>query len=206
MCHPTGTGKTAVIAGLSQASPEIGNVLVLTTREAIRDQLTREISGNIFIEEDKVNLGPKIRLAKNTYVVNESRILEGQVQELHEATIRHFSPKLKDFSARQFDRLVEDPGNIVFGELSKNRSIMLMTVQMLIGLDIRGACYKALRDHIDLIVFDEGHYEPAAKYSAAVPRPCKADHPAFRHPFPQRSETVQYRKEQHSPLQILRSS
>src|SRR5260370_15960065 len=53
VCHPTGTGKTAVIAGLSQASPEIGNVLVLTTREAIRDQLTREIGGNIFIELEK---------------------------------------------------------------------------------------------------------------------------------------------------------
>src|SRR4051812_30372844 len=50
VCHPTATGKTAVIAGLSQASPEIGNVLILTTREAVRDQLVRELSGNIFIE------------------------------------------------------------------------------------------------------------------------------------------------------------
>lgn len=39
VCHPTGTGKTAVIAALAQASPEIGSVIVLTTREAIRDQL-----------------------------------------------------------------------------------------------------------------------------------------------------------------------
>ena len=92
VCHPTGTGKTAVIAGLSQASPEIGNVLVLTTREAIRDQLTREIGGNIFIEQEKFNLGPKIRLAKNTYVVSESRFLEGQVQELHKTTTKLFAP------------------------------------------------------------------------------------------------------------------
>jgi hypothetical protein len=168
VCHPTGTGKTAVIAGLSQASPEIGNVLVLTTREAIRDQLTREISGNIFIEQEKFNLGPKIRLAKNTYVVSESRILEGQAQELHKATAKLFAPDLQEFSARQFERLVDDPETPFFSEVTENRSIILMTVQMLIGLDPRGACYKALRDHVDLIVFDEGHYEPAAKYSAAV--------------------------------------
>jgi superfamily II DNA or RNA helicase len=168
VCHPTGTGKTAVIAGLSQASPEIGNVLVLTTREAIRDQLTREIGGSIFIEHEKFNLGPKIRLAKNTYVVTESRILEGMAQELHEATSKLFAPDLQEFSTRQFERLVDDPKRTVFNELSENRSIILMTVQMLIGLDPRGACYKALLDHIDLIVFDEGHYEPAAKYSAAV--------------------------------------
>src|SRR5262245_45584890 len=33
VCHPTGTGKTAVIAGLAQCAPEIGNVLILTTRQ-----------------------------------------------------------------------------------------------------------------------------------------------------------------------------
>jgi hypothetical protein len=168
VCHPTGTGKTAVIAGLSQVSPEIGNVLVLTTREAIRDQLTREIGGNIFIQQEKFNLGSKIRLTKNTYVVSESRFLEGRAQELYEATAKLFAPDMQEFSARQFERLVDDPEKTVFSELTENRSIILMTVQMLIGLDPRGACYRALLDHIDLIVFDEGHYEPAAKYSAAV--------------------------------------
>ena len=168
VCHPTGTGKTAVIAGLSQASPEIGNVLVLTTREAIRDQLTREISGNIFIEEEKFNLSSKIRLAKNTYVVSESRLLEGSAQELHEATTKLFASDLEEFSARQFERLIDDPQKTVFTELNQKRSIVLMTVQMLIGLDPRESCYRGLLDHIDLIVFDEGHYEPAAKYSAAV--------------------------------------
>jgi hypothetical protein len=97
VCHPTGTGKTAVIAGLSQASPEIGNVLALTTREAIRDQLTREIRGNIFIEQEKFDLGPKIWLAKNTYVVSESRIFEGIAQELQEATAKLFAPDLREF-------------------------------------------------------------------------------------------------------------
>jgi superfamily II DNA or RNA helicase len=123
VCHPTGTGKTAIIAGLSQASPEIGNVLVLTTREAIRDQLTREIGGNIFIEQEKFNLGPKIRLAKNTYVVTESRILEGMAQGLQDATSKLFAPDLQDFTTRQFERLVDDPNRTVFNELSENRSI-----------------------------------------------------------------------------------
>lgn len=169
VCHPTGTGKTAVIAGLAQAAPEIGNVLILTTREAIRDQLSRELSGNIFIESTKFNLGTNIRLAKSTYVVSESRMLDGQTRDLHQATCKLFTPELFEFATKQFRRLVEEPTEAFAIELQRKRSIIVMTVQMLVGLAREhGTAYKALQDHLDIVLFDEGHYEPAAQYSIAV--------------------------------------
>lgn len=169
VCHPTATGKTAVIAGLAQACPEIGNVLILTTREAVRDQLVRELSGNIFIESEKFALGPNIRLSKNTYVVDESRRLDGQTSDLYRATLKLLNTEdLRAFYEKQFERIITAPDDDFLSELAENRSIVVMTVQMLIGLDSSGPVYAALRDHIELVLFDEGHYEPAAKYSAGV--------------------------------------
>ncbi len=167
--HPTGTGKTVVVAGLAHAAPEIGNVLILTTREAIRDQLARELAGNLFLDAEKFALGRRIRLAKVTYVIAESRLLEGATEALHDETGRPFTDELRNFARAQFDRLIEGPGERFLDELARNRSIVIMTVQMLVGLqrDNR-SIYEEFRERIDLVVFDEGHYEPAVTYSDAV--------------------------------------
>ena len=45
---PTGTGKTAVIAALSQCIPEVLSVLVLSPRIALRNQLFDDLKGDIF--------------------------------------------------------------------------------------------------------------------------------------------------------------
>lgn len=167
--HPTGTGKTAVIAGLAHASPEIGNVLILTTREAIRDQLARELSGNLFLEKEKFNLGSQIRLSKSTYILGERRMLLGPTAELHEETCKHFTSELRDFAEKQFKRVVDNPAASFLDELGSNRSILVMTVQMLVGLQRQDQItYAKLKDLMALVLFDEGHYEPAVKYSDAV--------------------------------------
>lgn len=172
--HPTGTGKTVVIAGLAHAAPEVGNVLILTTREAIRDQLARELGGNLFLDSDKFNLGSQIRLAKSIYVAVEGKSLEGPTAELHARTCKLFTPELREFAVRQFNRLVDQPTQTFLKELTHGQSIVIMTVQMLVGLrrESRGA-YNALQKYIDLVLFDEGHYEPAVKYSDAVRSLCR---------------------------------
>ena len=167
--HPTGTGKTAVIAGLAHGAPEIGNVLVLSTREAIRDQLARELSGNLFIDSEKFDLGEQIRLAKSTYVVAESQMLKESTAKLHEDTRKLFTAELDDFATKQFARLIDRPTDPFVDELSRRRSIVIMTVQMLVSLERENRVgLLSLKEHIDLVLFDEGHYEPAVKYSAAV--------------------------------------
>jgi hypothetical protein len=168
VCHPTGTGKTAVIAGLAHGAPEIGNVLILTTREAVRDQLARELSGNLFIEPQKFGLGDRIRLAKATYVVTESQLLNGPVARLYDATSKLLPESLRGFAQRQFAAVTGSGIDPVEEELKANRSIVLMTVQMLVGLAQDDRAYLTLKQHIDIVLFDEGHYEPAAKYSVAV--------------------------------------
>lgn len=173
VCHPTGTGKTAVIAGLAQCAPEIGNVLVLTTRDPIRDQLVREVGANLFINPGKFNLGPAIRLAKICYAVRKSSDLRS-LGALYRATAGLLSPELATFVDNQFGRIVGDRREDDLSEaLERAESILVMTVQMLVELQRgRGAlqqtAYGALRENIDLVLFDEGHYEPAAKWSGAV--------------------------------------
>jgi superfamily II DNA or RNA helicase len=173
VCHPTGTGKTAVIAGLAMCAPEIGNVLVLTTREAIRDQLVRELSGNLFIEAEKFGLSATIRLPKICYSVADSNDL-ASVETLFINGCDSFDGPLKAFAQRQFDRIIGTHRHRDLStELAEGRSVVVMTVQMLLELQRRRGphqrkVYDALSNHVDLIVFDEGHYEPAARYSEAV--------------------------------------
>lgn len=45
---PTGSGKTGVIATLARCLPEVQCVLILTTRVAIRRQLTWNINNRFF--------------------------------------------------------------------------------------------------------------------------------------------------------------
>lgn len=173
VCHPTGTGKTAVIAGLAQCAPEIDSVLVLTTREAIRDQLVRELSGNLFIDELKFNLGTGISLRKMCYAVTQSRDLDC-AQSLLTATKKVLPKELAAFVDTQFDRLVSTGKQHPLGkELARGTTILVMTVQMLVELQrerspVQEQALAALVKHIDLVIFDEGHYEPAAKFSGAV--------------------------------------
>lgn len=133
VCHPTGTGKTAVIAGLAHCAPEIGSVLILTTREAIRDQLVREVSGNIFIAESKFNLGTNIQLRKVCYAVTRGQDLEN-VALLRRATSRLLTGEVAAFA--NADSTASSP-MIATMNLESNwrqRSILVMTVQMLVGL------------------------------------------------------------------------
>lgn len=170
--HPTGTGKTVVIAGLAQAAPEIGNVLILTTREAIRDQLVREVGGAIILDDAKFGAGPEAELPKICYALGASNALTKPISSLMDATLKLFATEdLRDFVRRHYELAVDQPERDVLATLQHGRSILVMTVQMLVRLqsaDSGQGAYEAMRRHIDLVIFDEGHYEPAAKYSGAV--------------------------------------
>lgn len=173
VCHPTGTGKTAVIAGLAQCAPEVRNVLVLTTRDPIRDQLVREVGANLFINPGKFDLGLDIRLPKMCYAVRKSADLSS-MGALYRSTRTILSDELATFVDRQSGRLAQHPPETDLGKiLSETDSVLVMTVQMLVELQrgrgpVQQSAYAALCSSIDLVLFDEGHYEPAAKWSEAV--------------------------------------
>ncbi len=173
VCHPTGTGKTAVIAGLAHGCPEIGSVVVLTTREAVRDQLVRELAGNLFIDEDKFALGDRVELPKVVFVMREGADGSESAASVHAHTQRLLtSPALKAFADKQFARLVDQRDATLASTFAQGRAVIVMTVQMLASLESRsgesGSLYKILAKYAALVLFDEGHYEPAAVWSKVV--------------------------------------
>jgi superfamily II DNA or RNA helicase len=172
VCHPTGTGKTAIIAGLSQACPEIGSVVVLTTREAVRDQLVRELAGNLFLDPNKFGLSERIELAKTVLVLSHGSDASLPVVHAHERTLNLLPQGLRSFAKAQFGRLVQDSSATLAAVVAQGRAVVVMTVQMLTGMDRRpgdaNPIYAELAAHADLVLFDEGHYEPAAIWSRAV--------------------------------------
>jgi hypothetical protein len=169
VCHPTGTGKTAVMAALAHASPEIGSVIVLTTREAVRDQLVRELSGNLFIEPDKFNLSERIELPKATFVVQYGPGIGAPVADAKRSTLSLLSGRLLAFATSQLDRHAPDSKVTTLSLFKQGRAILVMTVQMLDSIRNQSAdIYIELSKHADLVIFDEGHYEPAAQWSVVV--------------------------------------
>lgn len=169
VCHPTGTGKTAVIAALAQASPEIGSVIVLTTREAIRDQLVRELSGNLFIDPDKFNLSNRIDLPKATFVINYGPDIPAPNADAKRSTLNLFSERLAAFAAKQHLHHAPDQNTPLLSLFRQGRVILVMTVQMLDSIHAHDSdTYAEMSRHADLVIFDEGHYEPAAQWSHVV--------------------------------------
>jgi len=124
---PTGTGKTGVIAFLSQFEPGVGCTLILTPRVALRDQLAREVDGRFF-SRLSLRTGPLPKAVRNV------------VRALP--------------------------------ELSENEcasTILVMTIQMLYSIfNRRPDTYRILADHVDLVIVDEGHYEPAMSWRDAI--------------------------------------
>ena len=185
VCHPTGTGKTAVIAGLVQSCPEIGTALIVTTRQAIRDQLVGELAGNLFINEGKFNLEGSAKLLKPVYVIREGAELELSVEALHQRTSSILPPHCREFAEKEFRRLVKNPSQCVLDSIETVDAILVMTVQMLGSLKKKRkhnkgdsdtlTSYQKLKKNLDLLLFDEGHYEPAPEFSLSareLDKPC----------------------------------
>lgn len=173
ICHPTGTGKTAVIAGVAQASAEIGSVLVLCTRQAIRDQLGRELSGNLFLNKEKFNANPAQLPKKPVLAVKSTDELDKSCRSLQKSTLRGVNDQIAEQVLEQIPTSATQKPL----KLDKNDPIVIiMTVQLLASLKRENAnCYKDLTQFVDTIVFDEGHYEPAKTWSKAIrelQKPC----------------------------------
>ena len=122
---PTGSGKTGVIAVIARCIPALKNILVITPRINLRDQLFKDIDSRFF---NHLKKSPK-KLPKK--IIN----LEG-------------SKKL---------------GNIFENE---DNFVIIMTFQKLESMKKNNIeSYKRLHKKIDVLLIDEGHYEPAFSWS-----------------------------------------
>jgi superfamily II DNA or RNA helicase len=176
---PTGTGKSAVIATLACASPRVKKVLILTPREGLVSQMRFDLSfrfwGKAF---GAVYDGEQLREGVDP---SELERVEKAVQYGKLAPARALE-------AAQYRRIVEDD------DAGRERQLLVGTFNALyrvLGLeppphrsfhgreapepaaslnDLQGgpARLRELLHQVDLVVVDEGHYEPAFSWSRAV--------------------------------------
>jgi hypothetical protein len=155
---PTGTGKSGIVAVLARCLPEVRRVLVLTPRTALTEQLMADIRYRFWS-----HLG---------YAVDGTALFTANADV--------FGIALEKVYVEQF--LPKNVGMMVqhLGDHATDRGILVGTHQAL--SDIRKLAHDAdeggsqdamtllarIRNQFDLVIVDEGHYEPAISWSRGV--------------------------------------
>ena len=155
---PTGTGKSGIVAVLARCLPNVRKVLVLTPRTALTEQLIADI---------------RYRFWKHMgYEVDGTALFTGNANMLGRALEHVYVEQFLPGNVRQ---IVEHLG----GE-DVDRAILVGTHQALGAVrrtahdpdeQDAGVCQVVLtmiRENFDLVVVDEGHYEPAVSWSRGV--------------------------------------
>lgn len=155
---PTGTGKSGIIAVLARCLPEVRRILVLTPRTALTEQLMADIRYRFWS-----HLG---------YDVDGSALFTAEADII--------GTTLENVYVEQF--LPKNVGMMVqhLGDQVTDRAILVGTHQALGDIRktahdpddgssaIAAALLAHIRDQFDLVIVDEGHYEPAVSWSRGV--------------------------------------
>lgn len=155
---PTGTGKSGIVAVVARCLPVVRRVLVLTPRTALTEQLIADIRYRFWS-----HLG---------YAVNSNELFTADADALgaalESAYVDQFLPKNVGVILRH----LFDP--------DISRTILVGTHQALgdirktacddddSGSQDAVALLDHIRDQFDLVIVDEGHYEPAISWSRGV--------------------------------------
>lgn len=155
---PTGTGKSGIIAVISRCLPRVRRVLVLTPRTALTEQLMSDICYRFW-----KYLGYEVN-DTDPFVANA----ETMGKELEGAFVEHLLPINVDMILRSLrdggtDRVILVGTHQALGDIRKRAFNP--------AADDSANC-QTLLDHIgenfDLVIVDEGHYEPAIAWSRGV--------------------------------------
>ncbi|WP_188720512.1 DEAD/DEAH box helicase [Actibacterium pelagium] len=155
---PTGTGKSGIVAVLARCLPNVRRVLVLTPRTALTKQLIADIRHRFW-----KHMG---------YEVDGTALFTGDAQTMGAELDDVYVEQLLPSSARQIvHNLCED---------DVDRAILVGTHHALGAIrkaafdpDVPDSddCQRILAEiskNFDLVVVDEGHYEPAVSWSRGV--------------------------------------
>ena len=174
---PTGTGKTAVIATLACASPRVRRTLILTPREGLVSQMKDDLSyrfwGKAFgalydgealrenLTKDEIDhLRRNVRSGK----IAPSRSLEAsQYKRIFEESTKDRQILVGTFNAlHRVLGLEPPPHRSTFGRSAPEPATSLT--------EITGgvSAFRNLLRSVDLVIVDEGHYEPAYAWSQSV--------------------------------------
>lgn len=155
---PTGTGKSGIVAILARCLPEVRRVLVLTPRTALTEQLLADIRYRFWS-----HLG---------YEVNGSALFTAEADmigtTLDHAYVEQFLPKnvgriVQHLSDQATDRAILVGTHQALGDI-RNKAHDLDNG----GSAVAAALLAQIREEFDLVIVDEGHYEPAISWSRGV--------------------------------------
>lgn len=147
---PTGSGKTAVIAVLTRCIPDVKSSLILCSRTVLRDQLFKEIQGPVF---QKLGLPLRRTVPGKIYCLADKKTCK-EFEKKH--------PKNAKIVTTIQELLKMWPND------SDNAAIVT-TIQMLLSVyKNEQKSFAKLIARIDLLVFDEGHHEPALRWSETI--------------------------------------
>ncbi len=153
---PTGTGKSGVIAVIARCLPEVRKVLVLTPREALTKQLLRDI---------------RFRFWKNIgYAVDEGPLFTATADEMGAALETAYTETLLPSKCTSVAAHLNGADRVILvGTHQALNAIRLVANDAdEPGNAVARDILEQIRDTFDLVVVDEGHYEPAVSWSRGV--------------------------------------
>lgn len=174
---PTGTGKTAVIATLACASSHVRRTLILTPREGLVSQMKGDLSYRFW--------GKAFGAIYDGQALREN-VAQGEIDQFRRRVRAGKTAPSRSLEASQYKNIFEDSAN--------DRQILVGTFNALhrvLGLEppphrstfgrsapepatslteIPGGveAFRKLLRSVDLVIVDEGHYEPAYAWSQSV--------------------------------------
>jgi hypothetical protein len=152
---PTGTGKSGIIAVAARCLPHVRRVLVLTPRTALTEQLLRDIRYRFW-----QHLG---------YEVDDAKLFTATVAELGAALETAYTERfLPSRSQQMSEHLGEVDRAILVGTHQALGHIRKMALSGKPGTEYCMWLLAQITDTFDLIIVDEGHYEPAVSWSRGV--------------------------------------
>lgn len=179
---PTGTGKTAVIAALACASPNIQRTLIITPREALVEQMRRDLSYRFW---DRLGAVYKDHEVETGATAAEREQAKGDYEAGQHNSVwilgsDRYSAIWNDRAAPR--QIVVSTFNALHRILGKEppahrrfhgRSAPTIAAGFPILDPERTAAqnHQAFVDHLksfDLVIVDEGHYEPAISWAQSV--------------------------------------
>lgn len=175
---PTGTGKTAVIAGLACASPQVARTLIITPRKALVAQMCDDLCfalwrklGCLFMDGELCEgLSPQEISEAVEGVDSRDHVLKlsHEHYELIERRLRDQRPGRREVVVGTFNALHRIFGLTAPPHRSKFGSTLQPPAQSLKSLKGGIAGFRRLLKSVDLVIVDEGHYEPAYSWAQCI--------------------------------------
>jgi superfamily II DNA or RNA helicase len=155
---PTGTGKSGIIAILSRCLPEVRRVLVLTPRTALTEQLLADIRYRFWSHLGYETDGSAL-------FTEEADVFGTTLENVY---VEQFLPKKVSKVMQHLDDQATDRAILVGTHQSLGDIRKTAHDPNKVGSVVEADILAHIRDQFDLVIVDEGHYEPAISWSRGV--------------------------------------